>query len=174
MSKATKDFEACLLPTYTALARHALRTSYVLKLVFSITSINCPVLNECDSFGWIVQNQNGCITVNVDWDDIDTHKSFVSSHVTCSCKSGCGTKRCKCFNANQNCHVRCKCKQCTNRTRFTTEPSETQTDIDTCSTNEVLVPNAMVDTDYDTDTDSDLDIQMYVDNCIDDIADACL
>lgn len=53
MSNATKDFESCLLPTYTALAKHALRASYVLKLVFSITSINCTVLNECDSF----QNQ---------------------------------------------------------------------------------------------------------------------
>lgn len=49
-----------------------------------------------------------------------------------------------------------------------------ETDTDSCTTNEVLVPNVVVDTEYDTDTDSDLDIQMYVDNCIDDIADVCL
>ena len=43
-------------------------------------------------------------------------------------------------NANQNCHVSCKCKQCTNRTCFTTYPSKTETDIDLCSTNEHLYP----------------------------------
>ena len=64
---ATKDLEANLLPTYTALTRHILRATYVLKLVFSVTSSNCPVLKSHCSYGWVEIGPEK--VVEIDWDD---------------------------------------------------------------------------------------------------------
>ena len=165
----TKDMEACLLPSYTALERHVLRATYVLKLVFSVSASNCPVLNDCFSLGWI-KGTNDAIEIN--WDDSNVVDSFVSSYVTCGCRTGCGTKRCKCFSSNNLCNVRCKCTNCKN-TRDST----------TCSPNSVgasvsanIASDSICQVESDTDGDAsedeqivegeDFDVQLYVDNCI--------
>ena len=101
-----------MLPSYLALERHVVRAAYVLKRVFSISLDSCTVLNECYDFGWI-RGENKLI--EIDWDDPGVVESFISSHVTCGCKSGCNTRRCKCISSNAKCNIKCKCKNCTNK-----------------------------------------------------------
>ena len=138
-----------------------LRATYVLKLVFSVSTSNCPVLNECFSLGWIKGTDD---TIEINWDDSNAVDSVVSSYVKCGCKTGCGTKRCKCFSSNNLCNVRCKCTNCKN-TRDSPNSVASAND-------SICQVHVESDTDDDTSEDEqivegeDFDIQLYVDNCI--------
>ena len=57
-----------MLPSYSALERPVLRAAYVLKLVFSISLVECYVRGENKLIG-------------IDWDDPGVVESFIWSHV---------------------------------------------------------------------------------------------
>ena len=122
--------------------------------MLSVSTSNCPVLNDCFSLGWIKGTND---TIEVNWDDSNVVDTFVSSHVKCGCTTGCGTKRCKCFSSNNLCNVRCKCTNCKNIRDFS---------------NSVATYHVESDTDDDVSEDEqiaegeDFDVQLYVDNCI--------
>ena len=136
---ATKDLEANLLPTYTALTRHILRATYVLKLVFSVTSSNCPVLKSHCSYGWVEIGPEK--VVEIDWDDECVVETFFASMVTCGCKKGCKTNRCKCRSNGKKCSIRCKCVGCSNNC--------VSTSIVNCNT------SLMADMEHITETDDE-------------------
>ena len=50
------------------LCKHALRATYVLKLLFSVSSVKCSILGDYTMYGWISGDGEGCI--EIDWDDV--------------------------------------------------------------------------------------------------------
>ncbi len=117
-AKATKDMEANMLPSYTALTKHINRATYVLKLIFSVCHILSPDLKNFYKYGWLQGSNN----VSIDWDDEGVVESLFTNSLSCSCKKGCKTKRCKCSSSNVNCNIRCKCDGCLNNLNSTSVP----------------------------------------------------
>lgn len=160
LSNATKDFEACLLPSYSALCKHALRATYVLKLLFSVSSVKCSILGEYTMYGWISGDGEGCI--EIDWDDASDCQSFVSSNCVCGCKTGCNTKRCKCFSCSLKCNVKCKCRGCKN---------VMNDESDMCSD---MIHDEEGTDESENESGEDVEIQMFVDNCLHEPIDVCI
>lgn len=162
-SNATKDLEAYVLPTYTALQRHVLRATYVLKLVFSISSNRCVVLNECFNYGWV--NGKGDRPVEIDWDDTEVVESFISPFVTCGCKAGCNSKRCKCYRTEATCNIKCRCKNCKNKGTKSCNSSVVANNIctDTLINQHFQQDDDEEETDDGSDSESELEIQLLVD-----------
>lgn len=118
-------------------------------------------MNDCLQWGW-KKGTNDDI-VSIDWEDLDSAESFVSSYVTCGCKTGCNTGRCKCFNVNATCNVKCKCKGCTNKVVLGGLCGSNSSNCETIGETE--------DSSDESESDEEmLDVQMFVDNCLDDIA----
>lgn len=152
------------MPTYTALHKHALRANYVLKLLFSISSTSCDVLNNCFQLGWESGENNEIVAI--DWEELDVVESFISMCVTCGCKTGCNTGRytgrCKCFHKGTKCNVKCKCKGCTNKVTTRDVGSSSSFNSDS-----LAVDGDEGSTDDSESENEELDIQMFVDNCLD-------
>uniref|UniRef100_A0A1X7U7Z1 Uncharacterized protein n=1 Tax=Amphimedon queenslandica TaxID=400682 RepID=A0A1X7U7Z1_AMPQE len=55
---------------------------------FAVEISTCNALNDCLHWGWKKGNDD---VVSIDWEDLDSAESFVSSYVTCGCKTGCNT-----------------------------------------------------------------------------------
>ena len=108
-NKVTQYHEQKLLPSWEALTNHCKRATYVMKLVFSVSDNQCPILSMFATYGW-KSSSNG---IELEWDN-DISES--ASKCSCSGVSGCQTNRCSCFRQSKACSARCKCKNCVNST----------------------------------------------------------
>ena len=125
------DFESDLIPLWEALWRHWLRSCCVSNMWSQAPENHYTLLplNEC-----------GCHVsggqLSIDWDDpINVQK--VRDTVTlllkgCSCKKGCGSRRCGCFKNGKKCGPGCNSSNCANTsvTNTTSDAHCRQVDMD--------------------------------------------
>ena len=85
-SNVTKDFESC--PCQHTLPYINMNyVQIVLKLLFSISSTSCDVLNDRFQLVWKSGENNEIVAI--DWEELDVVESFISMCVTCGFKKGC-------------------------------------------------------------------------------------
>ena len=107
------QYEEDMIPSYDALRRHWMRSSWVASVWYQATTNNIQY-PPVENFGWTLTDN--CLTI--DWDS-DTNLSQVRDRVAfikkgCGCRTGCLTARCKCKKAAHHCGPGCKCTGCTN------------------------------------------------------------
>ena len=109
-------YEDNLPPSFVALELHWRRSLWVSDY-WRQACCNIMSLLPLEEFGW--NNDGGKLTVK--WES-DQNIQSVRSRVAflthgCNCKTGCGTKRCKCVKAEHPCGPGCSCtkhKECQN------------------------------------------------------------
>ena len=107
------SFEDHLPPSLEALELHWLRTTWVAEYWGQATNTTMNHL-PLDSFGWNTSGDK----LTIEWDS-EANISAVRKTVAflmhgCNCKTGCTTRRCKCFKAGEDCGPGCGCTSCLN------------------------------------------------------------
>ena len=102
-----------LPPSLDALQLHWLRTTWVVDYWDQATKTNINLL-PLDGFGWKINDSK----ISIEWDSPENIQQ-VRNRVAflthgCKCKTGCITKRCKCFSAERPCGPGCGYSQCKN------------------------------------------------------------
>lgn len=161
-TKANKDFE---LPSHDSLIYHCNRASYVMKLIFSISHAQSPELNNFNSYGWDETNND----ISIVWGSECVAQASIQT-LSCSCRKGCKTNRCKCFSSSVPCNIQCKCCGCLNNVINSIDMSNNCDTHDSLEPQEAVQPPIYLDEEannsHDSDSDSeDVEIQEYVENC---------
>ena len=106
--KKCKSLES-LPPTFNALQLHIRRSHLTSMSYFKAKDIN-PKLPQPTSMGWkyedgrLIPELMTLEPVPDSWLEI----------ISCGCKSGCSTRRCKCRKSNLHCTGSCKCQELVN------------------------------------------------------------
>ena len=101
-------------PSWSALHLHWQRVCWVANM-WAQANEETVVTLDPNQYGWSTDSNN----ISIVW-DTEEHMAAVQSRVLlltrgCSCKSGCNTKRCKCYRSGL-CGPGCKCTGCKNIT----------------------------------------------------------
>ena len=119
------DTEEERVPSYTALWRHWLRSSWISMMwLFSITPHVYANLPKPEESGWIVNTDQN---YSIDWEDSNVQakirKNIEYLVKGCSCKMGCKTQACGCRKKGSVCGPSCKCHNCAN-THITSDEAD--------------------------------------------------
>ena len=141
------DFDLPGKPTCTCACAHTQTHTCIIIHVYTHEHINhlpscCTHIGLCE-FGW--QRTNGALVVV--WDTPEAQQvvkkrlDFVLSG--CGCKTGCNTRRCKCYRQQQGCGPGCRCVGCINphkisATQQDDSPEQDKMDVDSMQTHRVI------------------------------------
>ena len=101
------------IPSLSALQLHWQRSCWVLQ-VWRQANFGEMEVPSTATHGW--QLTDGALAIT--WDtpeSLDAIQALVESLTSgCQCKSGCSSKRCKCFKKGRECSTGCRCRNCKN------------------------------------------------------------
>ena len=105
-----------MVPSFTSLRRHWLRTCWVAQLWKESASPDIyRLLPSPEQSGWICQSDGIYV---IDWEDNEVQQSIQHEIdfllKRCNCKKGCATLACGCRKKKKNCGPGCLCQGCTN------------------------------------------------------------
>ena len=131
-----------ILSNLTAnLQHHILYSCWVLSMWKQATK-NTMIVKPITDYGWSVVNDK----LTVVWDTDDNIKC-VQARVAllldgCKCKTGCGTRHCKCVKNNRQCLEGCQCTNCRN-TGFASSSNAELNDLSTLSLEEDVAQSSI-------------------------------
>lgn len=112
---AKKGFiDSCNLPPcQNALYKHIIRANYQ-SFIWKMSLNNQSDLPKPENHGWIKKNDNGKISLDLDWMDCSPAPDSVLEFMPCACLKACIPTSCSYIKNNLQCTDMCRLKNCTN------------------------------------------------------------